>query len=306
MRCSNTLRPRSSSCAGRSLSSRLDWSTAQARAPHLAGRMPRSRHASQHPLADWFAMEREQGTATPSTPSTTCSPTTSAVQSSRRPDAADADPLRDLVFILRTGALFPIYRTFSLLEQLTGPLAVPTSCSIRRPRLSGRAQFMGVLEAEHNYRPKIFLMRPLMTTAPTIRTLFDSKIDRRIEEVIKSIRQRGSDQDEIGRVRRHRRDSPITTRHSRAVPRPPNKPHEGIGSGVSGFFGSGNRASPRCWAWRSPTAHRRRAGHPALSAARVDDVKLQTLSGWSASRSRPTPSSSTSRPTAASAAATNR
>jgi hypothetical protein len=29
------------------------------------------------------------------------------------------DPLRDIVFISRTGALFPVYRTFSLLEQLT-------------------------------------------------------------------------------------------------------------------------------------------------------------------------------------------
>jgi hypothetical protein len=30
----------------------------------------------------------------------------------------DADPLRDVVFIVRGGALFPIYRTSSLLEQL--------------------------------------------------------------------------------------------------------------------------------------------------------------------------------------------
>ena len=36
------------------------------------------------------------------------------------------DPLRDVVFILRTGALFPVYRTFSLLEQLKGRVQVPT------------------------------------------------------------------------------------------------------------------------------------------------------------------------------------
>ena len=39
----------------------------------------------------------------------------------------DPDPLHDIVFILRTGALFPVYRTFSLLERLKGRvLTVPT------------------------------------------------------------------------------------------------------------------------------------------------------------------------------------
>ena len=32
----------------------------------------------------------------------------------------DADPLRDVVLIVRAGALFPVYRTSSLLEQLKG------------------------------------------------------------------------------------------------------------------------------------------------------------------------------------------
>jgi len=67
------------------------------------------------------------------------------------------DPTRDVVLILRTGALFPVYRTFSLLEQLKGRLIVPTVLfypgTFESP--SG-LRFMGVLEAEHNYRPKIF------------------------------------------------------------------------------------------------------------------------------------------------------
>ena len=69
----------------------------------------------------------------------------------------DPDPLRDIVFILRTGALFPVYRTFTLLEQLHGQVAVPTVLFYPGD-LEGPAglKFMGVLEAEHNYRAKIF------------------------------------------------------------------------------------------------------------------------------------------------------
>ncbi len=73
----------------------------------------------------------------------------------RIPD--DAAPLRDVVFIVRAGALFPFYRTSSLLEQLKGKVTVPgvlffPGC------LEGAAglRFMCVLDAEHNYRPKIF------------------------------------------------------------------------------------------------------------------------------------------------------
>ena len=43
----------------------------------------------------------------------------------------DADPLRDIVFIVRAGALFPIYRTSSLLEQLMAKFMCPPSFSIR-------------------------------------------------------------------------------------------------------------------------------------------------------------------------------
>jgi hypothetical protein len=70
---------------------------------------------------------------------------------------ADADPLRDIVFIVRAGALFPIYRTSSLLEQLKGKVKVP-AVLFYPGVLDGAAglRFMGVLDAEHNYRPKIF------------------------------------------------------------------------------------------------------------------------------------------------------
>ena len=70
---------------------------------------------------------------------------------------ADADPLKDVVFINRAGALFPFYRTSSLLEQLKGKVLVP-AVLFYPGELDGAAglRFMGVLDAEHNYRPKIF------------------------------------------------------------------------------------------------------------------------------------------------------
>ena len=113
---------------------------------------------SQRPLPEWFAAEREQGVET-------LVETVHAVLSeyaplvdlvaARMPEAPD--PLRDIVFILRTGALFPVYRTFSLLEQLKGRVLVPTVL-FYPGSLDGAAglRFMGVLDAEHNYRPKIF------------------------------------------------------------------------------------------------------------------------------------------------------
>ncbi len=69
----------------------------------------------------------------------------------------DADPLRDVVFIVRAGALFPIYRTSSLLEQLKGKVLVP-AVLFYPGELDGSTglRFMGLLDAEHNYRPKIF------------------------------------------------------------------------------------------------------------------------------------------------------
>jgi len=70
---------------------------------------------------------------------------------------AAPDPHTDVVLINRTGALFPVYRTFSLLEQLKGRVLVPTILFYPGD-LDGASglRFMGVLDAEHNYRPKIF------------------------------------------------------------------------------------------------------------------------------------------------------
>jgi bacteriophage exclusion system BrxB-like protein len=67
------------------------------------------------------------------------------------------DPRRDVVLIVRAGALFPMYRTSSLLEQLKGRVEVP-SVLFFPGELDGAAglRFMGVLDAEHNYRPMIF------------------------------------------------------------------------------------------------------------------------------------------------------
>jgi hypothetical protein len=113
---------------------------------------------SERPLEDWFAAEREQGTDTiVKTVHSILSEYAPLVDivAAKMPD--EHDPHRDIVFILRTGALFPVYRTFSLLEQLKGRVAVPTVL-FYPGALDGAAglRFMGVLEAEHNYRPKIF------------------------------------------------------------------------------------------------------------------------------------------------------
>ncbi|MFP5286695.1 MAG: BREX protein BrxB domain-containing protein, partial [Thermoanaerobaculia bacterium] len=113
---------------------------------------------SERPLSEWFEVERDLGLPT-------MVETIHSILAEYRPLVElvaerlprDADPLRDIVFLWRTGALFPVYRTFALLEQLKGHTQVPTI--LFYPGLAeGPAglRFMGVLEAEHNYRAKIF------------------------------------------------------------------------------------------------------------------------------------------------------
>jgi hypothetical protein len=113
---------------------------------------------SQRPLGEWFAAEREQGVATVvDTVHAVLAEYSPLVEHVAERMPVDPDPLRDVVFILRTGALFPVYRAFSLLEQLGGRVHVPTVL-FYPGQLDGAAglRFMGVLAAEHNYRPKIF------------------------------------------------------------------------------------------------------------------------------------------------------
>ena len=112
----------------------------------------------QRPLEDWFAAEREQGVETVvETVHSVLSEYTPLVDLVAARMPSEPDPFRDVVFIVRTGALFPVYRTFSLLEQLKGRVHVPTVL-FYPGELDGAAglRFMGVLDAEHNYRPKIF------------------------------------------------------------------------------------------------------------------------------------------------------
>lgn len=110
------------------------------------------------PLNDWYDAERRHGTdVVVDTIHATLAEHAPLVDlvAQRMPD--DPDPLTDVVLINRTGALFPAYRTFSLLEQLKGRVIVPTVL-FYPGTLDGAAglRFMGVLDAEHNYRPKIF------------------------------------------------------------------------------------------------------------------------------------------------------
>lgn len=113
----------------------------------------------QRPLNEWFDAERELGTDTviDTIHAVLSEGESSLVDLVASQLPTDGDPLRDVVFVLRTGALFPVYRTFSLLEQLKGRVNVPTILFYPGD-LDGAAglRFMGVLDAEHNYRPKIF------------------------------------------------------------------------------------------------------------------------------------------------------
>jgi hypothetical protein len=113
---------------------------------------------SQGPMQKWFDAERDQGVVT-------VVETIHSVLAEHKPlvDLVAArlptapDPLHDVVFIMRTGALFPVYRTFALLEQLQGRVLVP-SVLFYPGVLDGASglRFMGLLDPEHNYRPRIF------------------------------------------------------------------------------------------------------------------------------------------------------
>lgn len=113
---------------------------------------------SQRPLEQWFAAEREQGVLTVvETIHSVLSEYAPLVDlvAARLPE--HADPLVDVVFFTRAGALFPVYRCHTLLEQLHGRLGVP-AVLFYPGTLDGTVglKFMGVIDADPNYRPKIF------------------------------------------------------------------------------------------------------------------------------------------------------
>lgn len=119
-----------------------------------------------------------------------------------------------------------------------------------------------------------------MTTPQTIKTLFASDINRRIEEVIK-VDQTDDEilREEIGEyvitdaIRSH------YTGIMEAYSETPNKPHEGIAVWVSGFFGSGKSSFAKMLGLS--ISNRKIAGKSAseLFAKRAGDNKLQVLLG---------------------------
>lgn len=141
------------------LETRLSQQGKRIRRISLAELLERAMVLSGRTLAEWFDIERQMGTelVIDTVHSVLAEGTITLIDlvASQLPE--DGDPRYDVVFILRTGALFPVYRTFSLLEQLKGRVVVPTVLFYPGD-LEGAAglRFMGVLEAEHNYRPKIF------------------------------------------------------------------------------------------------------------------------------------------------------
>lgn len=112
---------------------------------------------SQRPLDQWFEAERSAGIDTVvDTVHAVLSEYSPLVDhvAARMPE--DPDPARDIVLILRAGALFPMYRTSALLEQLKGHVHVPTVLFYPGLLDGASLSFMGVLQPERSYRLKVF------------------------------------------------------------------------------------------------------------------------------------------------------
>lgn len=117
-----------------------------------------------------------------------------------------------------------------------------------------------------------------MSSNPLIKTLFDKRIDRHIEEVIK-VDQTADDvlRDEIEEYV----TTPSIGRHYIEIfdryAETPNKPHEGIAIWVSGFFGSGKSSFAKLLGLS--IENRTIAGAPAAArfAERTGESKLQVL-----------------------------
>lgn len=68
----------------------------------------------------------------------------------------NSDPLRDIIWITRAGALYPCYRTSTLIEHFQAKLEIPGVLFYPGEIVPPAGlSFMGVHEAEHNYRAKI-------------------------------------------------------------------------------------------------------------------------------------------------------
>ena len=198
---------------------------------------------SQQPLEDWFKAEREMGTETVvETVHTVLSEYAPLVElvAERLPDDAGPDARRRLHHADRC----PLPGVPDLLA--AGAAEGPDR-GARRPLLPGRARRRLGPAVHGRARGRAQLpSQDLLSRSPrdgghaAIRTLFASDIERRIEEVIK-VDQTDEEilREEIGEY--------VTTDAIRshyvsvleAYAETPNKPHEGVGVWVSGFFGSG-------------------------------------------------------------------
>lgn len=68
----------------------------------------------------------------------------------------NGDPRRDIIWITRAGALYPCYRTSTLIEHFQAKLEIPGVLFYPGEIVPPAGlSFMGVHEAEHNYRAKI-------------------------------------------------------------------------------------------------------------------------------------------------------
>ena len=73
---------------------------------------------------------------------------------SKVPD--NADPHRDILWITRAGALYPCYRTSTLVEHFQAKLEIPGVLFYPGEIIPPAGlSFMGVHDAEHNYRAKL-------------------------------------------------------------------------------------------------------------------------------------------------------
>ncbi|MDZ4852642.1 MAG: BREX protein BrxB domain-containing protein [Pirellulaceae bacterium] len=68
----------------------------------------------------------------------------------------NGDPIRDIIWITRAGALYPCYRTSTIIEHFQAKLSIPGVLFYPGEVVPPAGlSFMGVHEAEHNYRAKV-------------------------------------------------------------------------------------------------------------------------------------------------------